>query len=399
MLTGCHPCRIGFSQFDKSGVLFPGQGLGLSPAEETFADLLRRAGYATHMVGKWHCGDQPEFLPTNHGFDSYYGLPYSNDMAPRESARHYPPLPLMRGCEVVEQQPDQRSLIFRYTEESTRIIRASRERPFLLYLAHMHVHLPHYVAERFLAESANERYGAAVAALDWSTGVILHELRQQGLDRNTLVIFTSDNGSRCDYGSSNGSLRGWKNSTWEGGFRVPFLVRWPGKISPGRVCDAPLTGMDLLPTFANLAGVAPQRERPIDGVDASRLLLGSDTTTPLREVFPYYHLDNLDALRSGRWKLQLARHGRGGSGEALLELYDLVADPAEEHDLAEQHPEVVSQLQAAAAGIRAEFGDARLGITGSACRPAGRVENPLPLTSFDPDHPYYLALYDLDEAG
>ncbi len=399
MLTGCHPCRIGFSLFGNAGVLFPGHEFGLAPEEETMADLLRRAGYSTHIVGKWHCGDQPEFLPTNHGFDSYYGLPYSNDMAIRESSPDTPPLPLMRGSEVIEEQPDQRSLIFRYTGESTRIIRENRDRPFFLYLAHMHVHLPHYVAERFLAESTNDRYGAAVAALDWSTGVILHELQALGLDRNTLVIFTSDNGSRCDYGPSNGILNGWKASTWEGGFRVPFLARWPETVPAGQVCDAMLTGMDLLPTFAKLAGVEPQHERPIDGVDATRLLLGTDTVSPLREVFPYYIRDNLDAVRNERWKLQLARHGRGGTEDPVLELYDLIADPGEQHNLAAQHPAIVAELQAQADAIRAEFGDARLGITGSARRPSGRVENPVPLTEFDPDHPYYMAMYDLDEAG
>lgn len=179
MLTGCHPCRIGFDSFEGRGVLFPGQGVGLAPTEETFADMLRRAGYSTNIVGKWHCGDQPEFLPANHGFDTYYGLPYSNDMGIQRPDSPHPPLPLLRGTEVVEAQPDQRSLIFRYTEECTRIIRANRDRPFLLYLAHMHVHLPHYVAEKFLADSPNGRYGGAVAAIDWSTGVILNERRKR----------------------------------------------------------------------------------------------------------------------------------------------------------------------------------------------------------------------------
>lgn len=399
MLTGCHPCRIGFDSFEGKGVLFPGQGVGLDPREETFADVLRRGGYATHIVGKWHCGDQPAFFPTNHGFDSYYGLPYSNDMGIQRPNSPWPPLPLMRGTEVVEAQPDQRSLIFRYTEECSRLIRANRERPFLLYLAHMHVHLPHYVAEKFVAESANGRYGGAVAAIDWSTGVILDQLRALGLDANTLVLFTSDNGSRCDYGPSNGLLHGFKNTPWEGGFRVPFLARWAGQAPAGRTCDTLLTGMDLLPTFAALAGVVPQQQRPIDGVDASRLLLGTSAAEPLREVFPYYHCSNLDAVRRDRWKLHVARHGRDGVPGPVLELYDVDADPGETTNVATQHPAIVARLQADADRYRAAFGDARTGVVGTERRAIGQVDNPTTLTRFDPNHPYYMAMYDLNEAG
>ena len=399
MLTGCHPCRIGFDAFEGRGVLFPGQGIGLDPAEETFADVLRRAGYATHIVGKWHCGDQPEFLPTNHGFDSYYGLPYSNDMGIQRTGSPYPPLPLLRDEEVVEAQPDQRSLVFRYTEECTKIIRADKDRPFLLYLAHMHVHLPHYVAEKFAAESTNGRYGAAVAAIDWSTGMILAELRRQGIDDNTLVIFTSDNGSRCDFGPSNGLLHGTKNSPWEGGLRVPFLARWPGRIPAGRVSDAILTGMDLLPTFATLAGVTPQRERPNDGVDASALVRGDSPAAPLHEAIPFYQGPHLDAVRRDRWKLHVARHGRDGVPGPVLELYDLLDDPGEDRNVAQDHPDVVTQLQRDAEDFRQKFGDAALNRAGAERRPIGRVDHPDTLTHFDPTQPYYQAMYDLNEAG
>lgn len=397
MLTGCHPCRIGFDSFEGKLVLFPGQAVGLDPAEETFADVLRAAGYATHMVGKWHCGDQPPFLPTQHGFDSYYGLPYSNDMGIQRPDSPWPPLPLMRGTEVVEAQPDQRSLIFRYTEECVRILRENRNRPFLLYLAHMHVHLPHYVAERFVADSANGRYGGAVAAIDWSTGVILNELRALGLDARTLVIFTSDNGSRCDYGPSNGILHGFKNTAWEGGLRVPFLARWPGHIPAGRTSDELLTGMDLLPTLAALAGGSPQRQRPIDGLDVSGVLLATGTSP--RELFPYYHGPHLDAVRRKTWKLHLGRHGREKQPGPLLELYDLAADPGETRNVASDHPGVVAQLQADAARLREAFGDANTGSPGKERRAIGRVENPQPLTTFRADQPYYQAMYDLNEAG
>lgn len=399
MLTGCHPCRIGFDSFNGHAVLFPGDGVGLAPTEETFADVLRRAGYSTNLVGKWHCGDQPEFLPTNHGFDTYYGLPYSNDMGVKSPNGKNPPLPLLRGTEVIEAQPDQRSLIFRYTEECTKIIRANQDRPFLLYLAHMHVHLPHYVAEKFVAESTNDRYGAAVAAIDWSTGVILNELRTLGLDNNTLVIFTSDNGSRCDYGPSNGHLRGGKTSQWEGGLRVPFLARWKHQIPEGTTCDEILTGMDLLPTFASLAGMELKTGNPIDGVDASKQLFGKTASSPLHEVFPYYRGACLCAVRRENWKLHVARYGHGTEQGPVSELYDLVADPGETCNVIAKNPSVVARLQQDVEQFRLQFGDETTQTIGTARRPIGRVENPVPLTHFDPTHPYYMAMYDLSESG
>ena len=400
MLTGCHPCRIGFDDFEGRCVLFPGQGVGLSAGEETFAHVLKRAGYATHIVGKWHCGDQPEFLPTNRGFDSYYGIPYSNDMGHHVGAPNFPPLPLVRDGEVVEAQPDQRSLIFRYTEECVKIIRASKGKPFLLYLAHMHVHLPHYVAERFVAESENGRYGGAVAAIDWSTGVIMAELAKLGLDENTVVIFTSDNGSRCDFGPSNGGLRGTKASTWDGGIRTPLLARWPGNIPAGRVSGAMVWGMDFLPTFAALAGVAPQSKLPIDGVDASGVLLGGDAV--LHERFPYYYKGVLNAVRRGDWKLYFIRtdwdENPVGKGE-YPELYNLRDDLGETRNVAAQHPDVVARLMGDADDYREMFGDTRTGAVGNQRRPIGRVANPKPLAVFNPDDPYYQALYDLGDMG
>ena len=217
MMTGCYPPRIGFGDFDGQWVLFPGQGLGLHPKERTIASLLKDAGYRTMLVGKWHCGDQPDFLPTRHGFDHYYGLPYSNDMGRQGGRDTYPPLPLLMEEEVLEAQPDQRSLTERYVEQAVRFMRKNRENPFFLYMAHMHVHLPHYAPERFERESRNGEYGAAVACVDWATGVLLHELKRLGLDEDTLVVFTSDNGSRGDRGGSNAPLRGSKGTTWEGG--------------------------------------------------------------------------------------------------------------------------------------------------------------------------------------
>lgn len=402
MLTGCYPPRIGFGSFDGLPVLFPGQPVGLPPGEVSVARLLSDAGYRTLMVGKWHCGDQPEFLPTNHGFDRYFGLPYSNDMGrqvgtPTDSRGDqpgYPPLPLLDGDTVLEQQPDQASLTGRYVAEVVRFLRDDPGRPFFVYLAHLYVHLPIYVQPRFAELSRNGPYGAAVASIDWATEVVLHELSCLGLEEDTLVVFTSDNGSYArGGGGSNAPLRGEKGTTWEGGMRVPAIVRWPGRITPGRRSRELATAMDLLPTLATLAGTAAPTDRVIDGRDISPLLSDPDATSP-HESFAYYLMDDLCAVRSGRWKLHVAR-----DGAPVAELYDLDGDPGETTDVGEAHPDEVQRLHAVADRYRAELGDARTGVVGSGVRPIGRVADPSPLTTYDPAHPYYAAEYDLPDRG
>ena len=406
LLTGCYPPRIGFGSFDGLPVLFPGQGVGLPDTEISLGRLLSDAGYRTQMIGKWHCGDQPGFLPTNHGFDHYLGLPYSNDMgrqawptegplAPPPGKEHpqQPPLPLLLDDDVIEQQPDQASLTERYVTEAVRFIRESGDDPFLLYLAHLYVHVPIYVQERFARESRNGAYGAAVAAIDWATGVLLHELRMRGLEDDTIVIFTSDNGSRGVDGGSNLPLRGAKTTTWEGGMRVPCLVRWPGRIEPGRVSTEVATSMDLFPTLAGLCGAAMPTDRTIDGRDIAPLWLDPEATSP-HEAFLYYWMDDLEAVRVGRWKLHLAKHGT-----RRVRLYDLDADPGESTDLAAEHPDVVAAFDVHVEHARATLGDALQGRVGSDRRDIGRVPDPKPLTTHDPDHPYYLAEYDLPDRG
>jgi arylsulfatase A len=411
LLTGCYPPRIGFGQFDGLPVLFPGQRFGIHDDEVTIAQVLAGAGYATKHVGKWHCGDQPAFLPTRRGFDGYFGIPYSNDMGrqriddgldlPRLMRKlgipfvdEIPPLPLLLDEEVLEAQPDQTSLTARYVDESVGFIRANADRPFFLYLAHLYVHLPIYVPPELEAASRNGRYGAAVASIDWATGVLLDELERLGLADETVVVFTSDNGSRAaGEGGSNLPLRGVKATTWEGGMRVPCIVRWPGRVEAGRTTSAVATAMDLLPTLAGLAGADVPAGRTIDGRDLTAVLLDGSDASP-HEAFWYYRGDDLEAVRAGRWKLHVAR-----AGESVEELYDLVADVGETVDRAADEPDVVAELRRHADAARAELGDGRLGLVGAGVRPVGEVDDPAPLTTYDPTHPYFLAEYDLPDRG
>lgn len=394
MMTGCYPPRIGFGSFEGRWVLFPGQAVGLNPSEITLARLLKDAGYATQLVGKWHCGDQKAFLPTRHGFDSYYGLPYSNDMG-RQGETLFPPLPLLRDEAVIQQQPDLAALTERYVEESVRFIRDNAARPFFLYLAHMYVHLPLYVADRFRQESGNGRYGAAVATIDWATGVLLHELKTLGLEEDTLVIFTSDNGSRArGEGGSNGALRGTKGTTWEGGQRVPCIMRWPKAIPAGTVCRKLATSMDFYPMLADLAGADVPSDRIIDGKNILPLVLSGGRDESPRDTFFYYMRNNLEAVRDATWKLHVRK-----KEEEVRELYNMETDPGEMQNVYDANPSVVKALLEKMDACRADLGDEVRGITGRNVRPAGRVDNPEPLTQYDPDHPYYMAAYDLKERG
>ena len=268
-------------------------------------------------------------------------------------------------------------------------MRANRDQPFFLYLAHMHVHLPHITPRHFIARSRNGVYGAAVECIDWATRAILHELEQLGLDENTLVVFTSDNGSRADFGPSNGPLRGRKGQTHEGGIRVPAIFRWRGQIAPGTTCGELATAMDILPTFAQLAGAEVPADRIIDGHDIRPLLAGEPGATSPYDAFFYYRISELQAVRVGKWKLRL------DTGE----LYDLESDIAETTDLAADNPDVVKDLLARADACRQDIGDSVKGVEGANRRPAGKVDNPQTLTEYDPSHPYIIAEYDMPQRG
>ena len=407
LLTGCYPQRIGFGSFDDFWVLFPGDGIGLNPDETTIAGALKDVGYSTKIIGKWHCGDQPEFLPTNHGFDSYYGLPYSNDMGRQvddpkindhdrmEKLRSRPPLPLIRDEDVIQEQPDLRALTERYTEEAVSFIRGNADNPFFLYFAHMYVHLPLYAPENLVNASENGDYGACVAGVDWVAEVLFDELKRQGLDENTLVIFTSDNGSRLDnQGGSNGALRGKKGTTWEGGQRVPCIMRWPGHIPAGEVRNELISSIDFFSTIAGLAGAEVPQDRTTDGNDMTPLMFATEPTTSPRSEFFYYYKNTIEAVRDGKWKLHVRR-----LDEEVNELYDLDSDIGETTNVFADHPDVVSRLTALVEACRVDLGDEANGFVGNDVRPAGRVDNPDTLTHYDPEHPYIYAEYDKAERG
>lgn len=400
MMTGCYPPRIGFGTFEGRGVLFPGQPVGMSSDETTVASILKGQGYATRIIGKWHCGDQPTFLPTRHGFDGYFGIPYSNDMG-RQRRRNnksgiseWPPLPLVRDEQVIQAQPDQTTITERYTEDAVRFIRENQDRPWFLYFAHMHVHLPHYVPQHFLDKSFNGPYGAAVEYIDWSVSVLLRELEDLGLDENTLIIFTSDNGSNTRFGGSNHPLRGRKGTTWEGGMRVPCLMRWPKIIPAGSVSNELSSAIDILPTLAEVVGGSMPVDRIIDGKSILPIMRGDDGATTPHEAFFYYMMLRLEAVRSGKWKLHVAK-----TGDPVQMLYDLENDIGERHNVYDEHPDVVADLMAKVEACRKDLGDSITGVEGENCRPIGHVENAKPMTEYDESHPYIIALYDLPHAG
>lgn len=387
LLTGCYPNRVGIS-----GALFPGDGVGLHTSETTMAEMFRNAGYRTAIFGKWHLGEAPRHLPMQHGFDEFVGIPYSNDMWPHgpvEVRSKYPELPLFRNEEQMVLR-DQSHLTNLFTREATGFIRESvaHDKPFFIYLSHPQPHVPLYVSPEFEGASGRGLYGDVIAELDWSVGEIFRQLQESKVAENTLVIFTSDNGPWSvygDHGGATGRLRGHKGTNWEGGVRVPCLMHWPGKIPAGLKISAPLMTIDLLPTFASLAG-GNLSERRIDGKDALELITG-ETDQPVQESYAFYYGDNeLQAIRSGDWKLvfphkhrdELVSPGRGGksgkygASETGLALFDLRNDIEETTNLASRRPEVVTRLKGYAEHYRSQLGDGLTGSKGEGVRRADK---------------------------
>ena len=393
IMTGCYAKRVSLPN-----VLFPASTNGLSDREPTVAQLLKAQSYATLAVGKWHLGDHPDFLPTRHGFDQYFGLPYSNDMGGRETASNpgkprrdrRPPLPLVRDGLVIEtvSLPGQDRLTERYTEEAVKFIRAHQTAPFFLYLPHTAVHVPLHPGQKFRGQSTNGTYGDWVEELDWSVGRVLETVRELGMGERTLVLFTSDNGPWLTQGTNGGvagPLRGGKGGTFEGGVREPTIVWWPGQVAAGASNDAVAANFDLLPTFVKLAGGSLPAQHPIDGKDLSDLFLGRSRQSP-HEAHYYFDGNNLQAVRSGPWKLAIARQNenlgaKANSARRTNEafsptLFNLDQDLGERTNVAALYPDQVRRLRELATKM-----DADLGITrrGPGVRPAGHVTKPIGL--------------------
>ena len=396
LMTGCYPPRV-----SMPNVIGPASPRGLSADEHTLAGLLHARGYATQCVGKWHLGDQREFLPTRRGFDHYLGLPYSNDMggdwdgtADVPPGQRQPPLPLVRDETVVETLNGDRldRVEQLYTDEAVRFIRdcgTRPDRPFFLYLAHTAVHVPLHPGDAFKGTSRNGKYGDWVQEMDASTGRVMDALREAKADRDTLVLFTSDNGGNLFRPHtdvvSNGPLRGGKRSTYEGGVREPTIAWWPGHVPAGRTVDAVTAETDVLPTFVALAGGTVPTDRKIDGADLTPLLMGRTDQSP-DPVHYYFAGEQLQAVRRGPWKLAIAPQSdavRGPDGRVpppsrppFPKLYDLGTDPAETTDVAAAHPDEVKALQALVAVMAADLGtDGQ----GPGIRKPGRVARPVPL--------------------
>lgn len=364
LLTGRLPIRNGMTGHRR--VFFPDSSLGLPPEEITLAEALREQGYATAMMGKWHLGHLPAFLPTAQGFDSYFGIPYSNDMdrdpahGPEGRAAFLDPrpdywnVPLMRNADIIERPADQRTITRRYTEEATTFIRAQKDGPFFLYVAHSLPHVPLFRSPGFADRSQRGLYGDVIEEIDWSVGRIIETLREEGLADNTIVFFTSDNGpwlSYDEHGGSAGLLRAGKGTTWEGGMRVPFVAWAPGRIQPAVVSQLGTT-MDLYTTAIELAGGTPPADRTMDGVDIRPVLFGTGESS--RDSVFYWRQRELYAVRQGAWKAHFVSQGAYGQfGERVdhetPELYNLDHDPSEKYNVAASHPDIVERLRAVAA--------------------------------------------------
>lgn len=387
LLTGCYPVRVGVP--NNFG---PSSKTGLNPKEVTIADMLKDKGYATACFGKWHLGHQKKFLPTNQGFDEYFGLPYSNDMWPYHPEQNkrfkFPDLPLMEGTKVINPKvmpKDQPYLTKWYAERTVKFIEKNRNKPFFIYLPHAMPHVPIYASERFKGSTKWGLYGDVIREIDWSVGQILDTLRKQKLDKKTLVIFTSDNGPWLAYGNHAGSagpLREGKGTAFEGGYRVPCVAWWPGKIPANTQSDEFASTIDILPTVAHLTD-AELPEQRIDGKNIWPLLSGKKNAKTPHEAFFYYQGKFLAGVRSGKWKLMFAqsyRHpdpvgkdgqpGKRNSWKMPLSLFNLETDVGEKHNVASEHPEVVKRLQKLAVDMRKKLGDRNR--KGSEERPVGR---------------------------
>jgi arylsulfatase len=395
LLTGCYANRLGIH-----GALMPQTEHGLNPDEETIAEMLKKAGYATAIFGKWHLGCHPGLLPTEQGFDEYFGLPYSNDMSPdpmnnrSPNARNYPPLPLYDNDSVIMLEPDQSNLTTWYTERAVDFINRQKDHPFFLYVPHSMPHVPLYVSEKFKGKSDRGLYGDVIMEIDWSVGEIINALEENDLLENTFILYTSDNGPWLIFGDHSGSagpLREGKGTSWEGGVRVPAIMHWPGKIPAGRECRTPLMTIDILPTLAHITGTSLP-EKKIDGLNVWPIIAGDPgAKNPHDAYFIYYEVNQLQALISGDWKMIFPHRyrtihdaviGHGGQpGEynhlniEEVELYNIGEDITESVNVAADFPDVIMKLSILADSCRTDIGDALTGVEGKNSRKPGMRSN------------------------
>jgi arylsulfatase A len=395
LLTGCYHNRVGIH-----GALGPKARVGLNPSETTLAEIVKQKGYATGMAGKWHLGNAPEFLPIHQGFDEWLGLPYSNDMWPNhpEVKSGYPKLPMYEGDKIINPEVtavDQAQLTTRYTERAVAFIERQKDHPFFFYLAHNMPHVPLFVSDKFAGKSGAGLYGDVMQEIDWSVGEVMAALERAGVAENTWLIFTSDNGPWLSYGEHAGSagvLREGKGTSWEGGTRVPCIMRWPGKIAGGTTEERMAMTIDLLPTLAAKIG-AKLPEVKIDGLDVWPILAGETGAKNPHEAYAtYYENNELQAVNDGRWKLLFphqyrtmgdqpkATGGIPGKYRSVKitapQLYDLTTDVSETHDLAASQPEIVARLQEFGKAMRTELGDALTKTKGTGQREPGRIPDP-----------------------
>jgi arylsulfatase len=391
ILTGCYPNRIGIHN-----ALGPDNTHGINETETTLAEMLKEKGYATAIYGKWHLGHHKKFLPTRHGFDEWFGIPYSNDMWPYHPQQgpifNFPDLPLYENETVIDTLVEQSQLTTQITERSVDFIKRNKDKPFFLYVPHPQPHVPLFVSDKFKGKSERGLYGDVIMEIDWSVGQIIQALKDNGLEEDTMVIFTSDNGPWLSYGNHAGSalpLREGKGTAWEGGQREPFIMKYPKKLKPGRTVDVPMMAIDILPTIAHVTE-SKLPEQVIDGKNAWSILTGERTQPVQDAYFFYYRVNEMFGVRYGKWKMYFPHRYRTMDGQEPgkdgqpgnyryvdmeeIELYDVVNDVSETNNVAEAHPEIVAEIKARANTMRQRLGDSLMELEGSETREPGRVD-------------------------
>lgn len=390
ILTGCYPNRIGIHN-----ALGPDNTHGINTTETTLAEMLKDKGYATAIYGKWHLGHHAQFLPTRHGFDEWFGIPYSNDMWPYHPQQgpifNFPELQLYENEKVIDTLTEQSQLTTQITERSVDFIKRNKDNPFFLYVPHPQPHVPLFVSDKFKGKSERGLYGDVIMEIDWSVGQIIQALKENGLEENTIVIFTSDNGPWLSYGNHAGSalpLREGKGTGWEGGQREPFIMKYPNKLKAGQEIEVPVMAIDILPTIAELTG-AKLPEQVIDGKSAWKVITGESKEAVQEAYFFYYRVNEMFGVRYGKWKLYFPHRYRtmdgqepgkdGQPGEYRMidmeeiELYDVENDISETKNVASEHPEVIEKIKLLANDMRTRLGDSLLDLEGTETREPGRL--------------------------